>query len=53
MEDIFDFIESEFMFVNDGGLEFFMAGDITSDDLEKLIELCQEELAQRASDAQD
>ena len=52
MEDIKEFIDKEFVCIRDE-MEIEFYDDITSDDLEKLIELCQEELAQRASDAQD
>lgn len=52
MKDIKEFIDKEFVCIRDE-MEFEFYDDITNDDLEKLIELCQEELAQRASDAQD
>ena len=51
MEDIREFLEYEIVNNDNQILELY--DDITNDDLEKLIELCQEELAQRASDSQD
>ena len=51
MDELFKFIAGELIRSDDDEYEFYDADDITDDDLLELVRLCEEEIAQRASDS--